>query len=195
MFNERLHRALARRRPLAVLFLDLDRFKDVNDRLGHAAGDLLLQAVGARLRGCVRRTDTVARWAGDEFSVLLTSVANRADAERIAGKILGVLRRPFKLNGRRARTFASIGGCMLEGKTDPQRLIRKADRAMYAVKEQGGDGVQFWTRAVSLQRTFAQGNDSGENPTLQNSPSQREGAAKAAQSHRKAPQARTVRGP
>ncbi|UPT75431.1 MAG: diguanylate cyclase [Elusimicrobiota bacterium] len=149
LFNERLHSALAGRRPLAVLFLDLDRFKDVNDRLGHAAGDLLLQAAGARLRGCVRRTDTVSRWAGDEFAVLLASVANRADADRIARKILGVLRRPFKLNGRRARTFTSIGGCMLAGKTTPERLMRKADRAMYAVKEHGGDGVRFWTRAVA----------------------------------------------
>ena len=184
LFGERLKRALSRRRPgrkFAVLFLDLDHFKDINDRWGYAAGDLLLQAVGARMRGCVRRTDTVARWSGDEFAVLLDPVSGRVDAERVAKKILRVLRRPFTLNGRRTKTGASVGGCMHEGKATAEQLMRKADRAMYAAKDGGRDGVRFWSRAVSLRRRSAT--------------PQRGAAAKAAQPHRTAPRARTVRGP
>ena len=157
LFNEQLRRALASRQArdrLAVLFLDLDHFKDVNDRWGHAAGDAFLQAVAARLRGCVRRTDIVARWAGDEFAVMLNPVSGRRDADRVARKILGVMRRPFNLRGRRITTSASIGGCMIEGRPTPERLLAKADRAMYDVKRLGRDAVRFWDRAVSLRRTI-----------------------------------------
>lgn len=155
LFNERLRRALTRPtgRGLAVLFLDLDHFKAINDRWGHVVGDHFLQAVGARLRGCVRRTDTVARWAGDEFVFLLDPVAKRGDVERVAKKIIRVLNRPFTLDGRRARTTASIGGCLLEGKAASEQLLRRADQAMYAVKNHGRNSVKFWTRAVSLRRT------------------------------------------
>ena len=174
LFSEQLRRALAGRpseRRLAVLFLDLDHFKDINDRWGHAAGDEFLQAVAARLRGCVRRTDTVARWAGDEFALLLNPVLGRRDAARVARKILRVMRRPFNLHGRRAATSASIGGCMLEGCASPETLLAKADRAMYAVKNLGRDDFRFWEKAVALRRTP--------------SPSLREGSAKAAQKDRK----------
>lgn len=149
-FHEMLRRALALRPPdgrLAVLFLDLDHFKDINDRWGHAAGDAFLQAVAARLRGCVRRSDAVSRWAGDEFAVLLNPVFGRRDAERVAKKILGVMRRPFNMHGRRTTTSASIGGCMLEGRASPERLLAKADRAMYVVKKLGRDDFRFWTKA------------------------------------------------
>ncbi|MBI2384709.1 MAG: sensor domain-containing diguanylate cyclase [Elusimicrobia bacterium] len=155
LFNERLRRALAgrpSRDQLCVLFLDLDYFKDVNDRWGHAAGDAFLMAVAARLRGCVRRTDVVARWAGDEFALLLDPVSGRQDAARVARKILHVMRRPFTLRGRRVRTSVSIGGCMIEGRTTPERLLAKADRAMYAVKKLGRNDLRFWGRAVSLRR-------------------------------------------
>ncbi|MBI4060715.1 MAG: diguanylate cyclase [Elusimicrobia bacterium] len=153
-FHERLRRALSGRAAaerIAVLFLDLDHFKDVNDRWGHAAGDSFLQAVGARLRGCVRRTDTVARWAGDEFAVLLNPVSGRRDADRVIQNILRVLRRPFTVHGRRTRTSASIGGFLFDGRTAPRRLVDKADRAMYAVKKGGGDDFRFWTPALSLR--------------------------------------------
>lgn len=146
LFSERFKRALSLRPPgglMAVLFLDLDHFKEINDHWGHAAGDLFLQAVGARLAGCVRRTDTVARWSGDEFALLLNPVSGCRDAGRIARKILRVLRRPFTLHGHRIRTTASIGGSLLEGKATAGRLIRKADRAMYAVKKHGRDNVEF----------------------------------------------------
>lgn len=147
LFQDRLRRALASRPPdrrLAVLFLDLDHFKVVNDRWGHATGDAFLMAVGARLKGCVRRTDVVARWAGDEFAVLLNPVTGLQDAARVARKILRVMRRPFSLRGRRTVTSASIGGAMLEGRSSPERLIAKADRAMYLVKNVGRDDVRFW---------------------------------------------------
>jgi len=155
LFHERLRRALAgrpARDQLSVLFLDLDYFKDVNDRWGHAAGDAFLMAVAARLRGCVRRTDVVARWAGDEFAILLNPVSGLNDAARVARKILGVMRRPFTLRGRRIRTSVSIGGCMIEGRTTPERLLARADRAMYAVKKLGRNDLRFWSRAVSLRR-------------------------------------------
>lgn len=197
LFHERLIHELTRRLPgrsLAVLFLDLDHFKDVNDQLGHAAGDLLLQAVGARLRGCVRRTDTVARWAGDEFSILLNPVSGRRDAERIATKILRVLNRPFTLNGRRTRTSGSIGGCVLVGNATPNQLMRKADRAMYAAKNHGRNGVRFWTRAVSLQRTSAP-RASGRAPVPATQSLSKRGRRKAAPSDRKTPQAQTGLGP
>ena len=157
LFHEQLRRALAgrpRRDQLGVLFLDLDHFKDINDRWGHAAGDAFLIAVAARLRGCVRRTDVVARWAGDEFAVLLNPVSGRADADRVARKILRIMRRPFNLHGRVVTTSASIGGCMIEGRPSAERLLAKADRAMYAVKKLGRDDFRFWSRAVSLRRTI-----------------------------------------
>lgn len=178
-FNERLDRVLAKRPPgrkLAVLFLDLDHFKEVNDQWGHAAGDALLHAVGARLRGCVRRGDIVARWAGDEFAVMLDPVSGREDAARVARKILRVLRRPFNVLGRRSRISASIGGCLYNGRASAERLVGKADRAMYAAKRSGRGDIHFWTPAVSLRRRWAT--------------PQRGAAAKAAQSDRNTPQAR-----
>jgi len=174
LFHERLKRALSYHpagRRLAVLFLDLDHFKDINDQWGHAAGDEFLQAVAARLRGCVRRTDTIARWSGDEFAVLLNPVSGQSDAVRVARKILHILRRPFTVKGHRTKTSASIGGCMLDGKATPERLIAKADRTMYAVKKGGRDDILFWSPADSLRRSSLS--------------SRREGDAKAAQSDRK----------
>jgi diguanylate cyclase (GGDEF)-like protein/PAS domain S-box-containing protein len=155
LFNDRLRRSLAARPcrdQLAVLFLDLDHFKDINDRWGHAAGDAFLMAVAARLKGCVRRTDVVARWAGDEFAILLNPVSGRTDAARVARKILRVMRRPFLLRGRRTTTSVSIGGCMIEGRPTPEKLIARADRAMYTVKKLGRNDLRFWSRAVSLRR-------------------------------------------
>ncbi|PIR17083.1 MAG: hypothetical protein COV48_09025 [Elusimicrobia bacterium CG11_big_fil_rev_8_21_14_0_20_64_6] len=163
LFVERLKRTLSSRpagKSLAVLFLDLDHFKDINDRWSHATGDAFLQAVAARLRGCVRRTDVVARWAGDEFAVMLNPVSGQRDAARVARKILNILRRPFTVNGHRLRTSASIGACMIGGKLSPERLIDQADRMMYAVKKCGRDGVQFWSPAFPIRACSAAGGNS-----------------------------------
>lgn len=154
LFRERLARVAGRARSrgrAAVLFIDIDRFKEINDARGHAAGDALLQAVGARLRGCVRRTDLVARWAGDEFVVLLSPIAGPGGAARVARKILGVMRRPFSLGGRRSRATVSIGGCMVDGRAAADLLVARADRAMYAVKKRGRDSFSL-QRAGSLHR-------------------------------------------
>jgi diguanylate cyclase (GGDEF)-like protein/PAS domain S-box-containing protein len=143
LFGEKLRRAMgspAARRQAAVLFLDLDHFKEINDHWGHAAGDLFLRAVGARLDGCVRRTDVVARWAGDEFLVLLTPIGGRQDVVRVVRKILRVLNRTFILHGHKVRTAASIGVCLLDERTTPAEAVRRADRAMYAVKKLGRNG-------------------------------------------------------
>jgi diguanylate cyclase (GGDEF)-like protein/PAS domain S-box-containing protein len=181
LFHERLKRALSYHptgRRLAVLFLDVDHFKDINDQWGHASGDAFLQAVASRLRGCVRRTDTIARWAGDEFAVLLNPVSGERDAERVARKILNILRRPFTVSGHRIKTSASIGACMLDSKSSPERLIAKADRMMYAVKKGGRNDIRFWPQADSLRHSLM--------------PTQRAGAAKAAQSDRKRRRPRQV---
>jgi diguanylate cyclase (GGDEF)-like protein/PAS domain S-box-containing protein len=146
LFGDRLRRALTGpdpRRPTAVMFLDLDHFKEINDHWGHAAGDLFLRAVGGRLSGCVRRTDVVARWSGDEFLVLLSPISGRRDVVRVVRKILRVLNRPFTLHGHQVRTAASIGVCLLDGKITAAEAIRKADRAMYSVKKHGRNNFKI----------------------------------------------------
>ena len=130
---------------LAILFLDLDNFKMVNDTLGHAAGDRLLQAVAAQLRDCVRDTDTVSRQGGDEFVVLLNDVHHTTTVERVAGKILERLATPLDIDGNVLTTSASIGICVHpEDGRDFDLLLQKADTAMYAAKEAGRNGYRFF---------------------------------------------------
>jgi diguanylate cyclase (GGDEF)-like protein len=124
---------------VAVLYLDLDRFKEVNDRLGHAAGDHLLQEVAKRLRVCTRETDTVARRGGDEFVILLDDVGSSVDAERVARKILASLSDPCRVRRVFARPSASIGIAIFPADgCDGETLERRADLAMYAAKRAGG---------------------------------------------------------
>jgi diguanylate cyclase (GGDEF)-like protein/PAS domain S-box-containing protein len=144
LFHDRLQTALARARRehsrLALLYIDLDRFKQVNDALGHAAGDLLLREVGLRLRQCVRESDTIGRIGGDEFLVLLPTIDQPADAARVAAKIRHALNRPFELDGELASISSSIGIAVCPEHGDgKQELIQRADRAMYAAKQRGGD--------------------------------------------------------
>ena len=142
MFEDRFARVLesARRysRLAAVLYIDLDGFKDVNDSHGHAAGDVLLQQVARRLEGCVRAEDTIARFGGDEFGVVLTTLAQEDDAEVVAMKILQALAAPFDLGGTPVHVSASIGAALypLHGR-DADGLVAHADRAMYAAKRAG----------------------------------------------------------
>jgi diguanylate cyclase (GGDEF)-like protein len=139
LFVDRLGQALRRtersdRRP-AVLFLDIDRFKLINDSLGHAAGDELLREVAARLTASVRAGDTTARFGGDEFAILLEDIDGREDAERVAMGILGSLRAPLSLAGRDVFVTSSIGIAMAADRADD--LIRDADLAMYHAKAAG----------------------------------------------------------
>lgn len=141
-FLDRVGRALAATErpggPPAVLFLDLDRFKVVNDSLGHAAGDRLLVQVADRLRGCVRPGDTVARLGGDEFTVLLDGVAHTAAAEAAAAQVVTAMRTPFAVGDRDLAVTASIGiAVAAPGQTDPADLLRDADVALYRAKERG----------------------------------------------------------
>ena len=168
LFGDRLDQAL-RSCPtstgVAVLFCDLDRFKQVNDVLGHAAGDELLRQVAARMRTCLRPGDSIGRLSGDEFSVLLDGVADVHVAEEVAGRIVGCFELPFRIDGRELRVTTSVGVALHlgpEGRAD--RLLRAADSAMYVAKQRGrnqistADGAPA-TRAVgpSLEQELAQG--------------------------------------
>jgi diguanylate cyclase (GGDEF)-like protein len=143
-------------RRLAVLFLDLDRFKQVNDTLGHEAGDQLLQEVARRLRTCLRDSDTVARLGGDEFVVLLPELDSGEYAAIVAQKILTALAQPFLMMGQEFRVTASIGICAYpEDGEDEQTLTKHADIAMYQAKEEGKNNFQFYSErlnANSLER-------------------------------------------
>ncbi|WP_085632234.1 bifunctional diguanylate cyclase/phosphodiesterase [Pseudomonas sp. R16(2017)] len=139
LLRERLKAALACAREqsgyMALLYVDLDRFKQVNDSLGHAVGDMLLQTVANRLKGCVRETDTVARIGGDEFIVLLHSVHAADDADGVAEKIRHVLVQPMRLDGHNLHIQPSIGVARYpEHGSEEQQLFRHADQAMYAAK-------------------------------------------------------------
>jgi diguanylate cyclase (GGDEF)-like protein len=142
LLRDRLEQALARagRRgePVAVLFLDLDRFKLVNDSLGHAAGDRLLESVADRLAGCARPGDTVARLGGDEFTVLLDGLSDAAEAEAVAARLADALDAPFVLDGHEVAVTASIGIAVGgPGQTNPVDLLHDADVALYRAKERG----------------------------------------------------------
>ncbi|MDN5517161.1 MAG: diguanylate cyclase [Pseudomonas sp.] len=141
-FHQRLDQALAsvhvQGELCAVLYIDLDGFKAINDRHGHAVGDSLLQMAARRLEGCVRSTDTVARFGGDEFGIVLAKLHSSQDCERVALKVLDVLAKPFDLDGCVVRISASVGAALfpLHGENG-QDLLKYADQAMYAAKHAG----------------------------------------------------------
>jgi len=144
LFRERVLQALGRCADVAVLFLDLDGFKEVNDSLGHGAGDALLIRVADRLRAAVRESDTVARFGGDEFGVVIESVESstaRADAEAVAGRIAAALEEPFLVDGRELHVAVSIGLACGADAADVDQLFRNADLAMYRAKSSGGAGL------------------------------------------------------
>jgi diguanylate cyclase (GGDEF)-like protein/PAS domain S-box-containing protein len=131
-------------RPFAVLSIDLDRFKPVNDTLGHAAGDQLLREVAERMKSCVREADMVARLGGDEFVVLQGQISDPADAGTLAGKILRALDLPFRLGGGEARITASIGICpYTTGSASPDAMLAQADLALYRSKHEGRNNYHF----------------------------------------------------
>jgi diguanylate cyclase (GGDEF)-like protein/PAS domain S-box-containing protein len=154
MFLQRLEHALVQAqrhaRPLAVLFIDLDYFKNINDNLGHEAGDRVLKEVAERLRGCLRDSDTVGRLGGDEFVVLMEELPRLADAAAVAQKILAVVARPFVLAAQEFHIGASIGVsvCPDDGK-DMQMLLKHADDAMYRAKKQSRNNYQFYSTQMT----------------------------------------------
>ena len=148
MFSEAMQRALARIRrkggQCALIFIDLDDFKTINDRFGHANGDLLLQQVATRIQSGVRASDLVARLAGDEFVVLIEDPTDRTQVQAIADKILSALRQPYPLTGASAQISASMGiSSFPRDGDDPDNLLHAADLAMYQAKAQGKDNVQY----------------------------------------------------
>jgi len=156
LFHNRLMLALAqaanRQQQLAVMWVDLDYFKKVNDSLGHSVGDRLLQSVGDRLSGLLRSTDTVARLGGDEFLLLLPGIRRPEDAQIVAEKLLKAFRNPFKLEGRQLRSIASIGMALYrDDGEDADTLMRNADIAMYAAKKQGRDACWRYEAGMSAE--------------------------------------------
>ncbi len=156
LFNERCKHALERARrdggQVALLFIDIDRFKHINDSLGHPAGDILLGQVAQRLKRTVREEDTVARLGGDEFVIALEQVADERDPERVAVKISEMFQHPVNVHGHELVVSASIGISMfpLDG-DDVTTLIKHADVAMYRAKDKGRDNFQFFSAEFSNQ--------------------------------------------
>ncbi len=150
LFHDRLGQALAQarrdERKVGVLFLDLDRFKTINDTLGHAAGDILLKYIARRLLGCVRQSDTVARLGGDEFVVILPGVHTERDLTEFSKKILETISKPVRLGEKKFFTTASIGISVYPDDAKAvETLIRNADIAMYAAKDLGKNTFSFFS--------------------------------------------------
>lgn len=146
--NERLHEALARAERsgdlLALMFLDVDRFKEINDRFGHATGDRVLKEFAERLRGSVRATDTVARLAGDEFVIVLEGLGTDVEPTAVAQKIVAQMNRPFEVDGQVLLVTTSIGVAFhRHGNLDPAALLARADGALYAAKTAGRNTFQL----------------------------------------------------
>ncbi len=150
--NHAIERAKRQKQTLALLFLDLDQFKKINDTLGHGAGDRLLAIAAKRLLSCVRSSDTVARLGGDEFAVLLEDIQNPMDAERIGEKILNELNQPVELEGREWYVGASIGISLFpKDGQDLGMLLRNADTAMYRAKNEGRNQMCFFDESMAEQ--------------------------------------------
>lgn len=152
-FLERLDLALAAARrgdtPFAVLYVDLDNFKDVNDSLGHRTGDVLLKTVGDRLAGTVRETDLVARFGGDEFSVLQADVTDPSTAGTLAAKLRAVLAEPYTIDGNVLRVTATVGIALFAPEVEnAAEILAQADRALYYAKEEGRDRYRFHSRKL-----------------------------------------------
>lgn len=155
LFKDRLELAIAQARrgneKLAVMFLDLDRFKVINDTLGHAMGDRLLQAVTQRLEKCLRKGDTLSRFGGDEFTLLLPAIHDNDDARQIARKLIRALQAPFQLGEHEVFVGVSIGIAVYpEAGENLDQLIQNADIAMYHVKGRGKDGYRFYSQSMSV---------------------------------------------
>ena len=156
LFLDRMHHALAtwrrQRDSFAVLFLDLDRFKAINDNNGHQAGDAVLREVAARLRGCVRRVDTICRLGGDEFVVLLADIGGVDQAAHVANAVMQAVSRPIEVDGQALTLSVSIGVaiCPTDGK-DVDTLMHHADVAMYHAKQNGRNSFRFFSPEMNAR--------------------------------------------
>ena len=149
--NQAIARARRRKARVSLLFLDLDRFKHINDTLGHDIGDLVLKEVADRLVGCVRETDTVSRLAGDEFVVLLADIVEVEDATRVARRIIETLSEPYELKDHELRVTVSIGVSFYPSDgQDGTSLLEKADAAMYRAKMLGANRFEFYREEMSV---------------------------------------------
>jgi diguanylate cyclase (GGDEF)-like protein/PAS domain S-box-containing protein len=175
LFKDRVDHALQRTKrqtpSVAVLFVDLDGFKEVNDSLGHAAGDRLLIQVAERLRSCVRPSDTVARFGGDEFAVLIEDASDDVDVTQVAERVLEGLARPFVVNDRELHVRGSMGIARMESDVDgADHLLRNADLAMYRAKAAGQGGYERYdpqmhtelVQRVQLEADLRRTLDTGE---------------------------------
>jgi diguanylate cyclase (GGDEF)-like protein len=146
-FQKRVETACTQSFSFAVLCIDLDRFKSINDTHGHTVGDELLQSVAVRLQRTVRSTDLVARFGGDEFAVLYTPLTQVVDAEQLAARIVAELSQPFELTGQTVQIGASVGvriaDAAVSPNEDPTALLKAADQALYRVKRSGGGDLSF----------------------------------------------------
>jgi diguanylate cyclase (GGDEF)-like protein len=175
LLNDRIAQAIAlaerNRTQVAVMFLDLDRFKNVNDSLGHTVGDKLLQEVARRLRASMRASDTVSRQGGDEFVILIPDMVDAADVARAAQKVLDGVSHPYSIDGHELVTTPSIGISVYpnDGR-EVETLLKNADAAMYHAKESGRNNYQFFTQdmntraleRLSLERSLRRAIDRGE---------------------------------
>lgn len=150
LLKHAIHDAERTKDMLALMFLDLDKFKPVNDTFGHNTGDQLIQAVGERLQAAVRKSDTVARFGGDEFAILLQGLLGKEIAKMLASKLVSAIAQPFIIADHRLQIGISIGISIypLDGEMQ-EELIRKADQAMYAAKQAGGSTYRFYETALS----------------------------------------------
>ncbi len=156
LFTDRLEQAMIEaerhERLVGVVFLDLDRFKNINDTLGHDAGDEILKAVAERLTGAVRRGDTVARLSGDEFTLVLADMGHIDDAARVAQKVLEIFATPFRVTGRELHITASVGITIFPFDVqDVSSLLRNADTAMYRAKESGFNSIRFYSADMTVE--------------------------------------------
>ncbi|HEY9737987.1 MAG TPA: EAL domain-containing protein, partial [Trichocoleus sp.] len=156
LFNQQLPVSLTlakqTQQTLGVFFLDLDRFKTINDTLGHAVGDLLLQQVTQRLVQALRQEDTIARWGGDEFTLILPNLPSPSNAAKIAQRLLDALKPPLLLDGHELHISSSIGIALFpQDGEDMTTLLQNADAAMYRAKEQGRNNFQFYTATLNSQ--------------------------------------------
>lgn len=151
MLSEHLAHALSQAKrnegSLAIMFLDLDNFKAINDTLGHDVGDELLKAVSVRLRACVRLGDTVSRTGGDEFVIVLSEIASPDDAALVADKIIKAINAPLQIADNTINVSTSIGIAVypISGSDDAQELMKKADKALYVAKAAGRNGYKFFS--------------------------------------------------